>query len=460
MTKKASSFKSKTLIYFVVFSITILLLLWIFQILFLKYSYESYQVKNLNSIASEIKDSSLISISNTLETVAYQNEICVEYFTNSGQTLRYNTLLNGCALGKNKEDILNIENDFMKNNMSEKTYRLVNKEYEAKAFLYGISLPSGTVFLYSNLEDLSVANVVLKNQLIYLTIMAIFIACFIAYFLSKKLTEPIIDITSKARKLGSGKKVQFSNYDISEVNELAHVLDLSQQEMMKTEELRRDLMANVSHDLKTPLTMIKAYAEMVRDISYQENDKRINHCNIIIEEVDRLNILVNDILTLSKNEAHAEELKLENFDLVKEIKNIVHRYEILKVTEDYHFELKLPKKLIITADKNKICQVIYNLINNAINYTGKDKVVKIEIKKEEEGYRVSIKDTGKGLKEEEIPIIWNKYYKNEKNHQRNVVGTGLGLSIVKTILENHHFPYGVTSVKNKGTCFYFVVKKM
>ena len=114
---------------------------------------------------------------------------------------------------------------------------------------------------------------------------------------------------------------------------------------------------------------------------------------------------------------------------------------------------------MVKADKQKLNQVIYNLINNAINYTGKDKTVTINIKKEKDSYLVQIEDTGKGIKEEEIPFIWNKYYKNEKNHQRNVVGTGLGLSIVKTILERHQFKYGVESAKNKGTIFYFYVKK-
>ena len=172
------------------------------------------------------------------------------------------------------------------------------------------------------MEDVGGANAVLKNQLIYLTFIAIIFACMIAYFLSKKITEPILDITKKAQKLGSSPTVKFPDYGVLEVNELAHVLSNAQTEMVKTDELRRDLMANVSHDLKTPLTMIKAYAEMVRDISYQDEQKRTEHCNIIMDEVDRLNVLVNDILTLSKMQANADEIHLESFDLIKEIKRI------------------------------------------------------------------------------------------------------------------------------------------
>ena len=150
---------------------------------------------------------------------------------------------------------------------------------------------------------------------------------------------------------------------------------------------------------------------------------------------------------------------MSTFDLVEEIKTIIKRYEIIKETENYHFELDLPNKAMVVADEKKINQVIYNLVNNAINYTGDDKKVTIRVKKEKDSYLVEIIDTGKGIKEEELDFIWDKYYKNDKNHQRNVVGTGIGLSIVKNILERHDFKYGVKSTKNKGTTFYFYVKK-
>ena len=457
--KYFSSIKAKTLLYLILFSVSILLVLWFCQIVFLKYSYQDYQIQNMNRLASAIQRSSFVNLSGTLEEIAYENEVCIEYYANTGNVYYYNTMMNGCALGKNNQDILKTEETFMNSALTSDTYKVINKEYEVQAFLYGIKLDAGTVFLYSTLEEVGGANVVLKNQLIYLTFIAIIFACVIAYFLSKKISEPIMDITNKARKLGSTPTITFPNYGVTEVNELAGVLTNAQNEMVKTDELRRDLMANVSHDLKTPLTMIKAYAEMVRDISYKDDAKRTEHCDIIMDEVDRLNVLVNDILTLSKMQANADEIHKERFDLVKEIKTIVKRYEIIKETENYHFVLDMPEKAIVTADQKKISQVIYNLINNAINYTGKDKKVTIRVKKEKDSYLVEIIDTGKGIKEEDIPFIWDKYYKNEKNHQRNVVGTGLGLSIVKTILENHHFKYGVKSEKNKGTTFYFNIKK-
>ena len=219
-------------------------------------------------------------------------------------------------------------------------------------------------------------------------------------------------------------------------------------------------MANVSHDLKTPLTMIKAYAEMSIDLHKDNEEKQKEDINTIIDETERLTILVNDILTLSKMQNDIEKLELEDLDLVELVNSIMNKYKYLEELEDYKFKLICKnKKLIIKADKKKLEQVIYNLINNAINYTGEDNLVTIKIINNKDSIKVEIIDTGKGIKEEDIPFIWDKYYKNKKKHKRNLIGTGLGLSIVKEILEAHNYKYGVDSVLNKGTTFYFYIKK-
>lgn len=434
----------------VIFNVTILLLLWSFEIIFFNKFYEIYQVKNMNQIASSInKDSSL-------ENIAFSNGVCILKTNSIFITGEYNTKMVGCALNNNNQ-VNGIMNEFISSGADIKSYEFTNKEKKSLALLYGIKLDNEYVFIYSPLEDTSTISILLKSQLIYITIGAIIVAMVVSYFLSKKITQPITKITKKAKLLGSREKIEFEKNGIKEIDELADALNLAQSEIGKTEELKRDLMANVSHDLKTPLTMIKAYAEMVKDISYKDKEKMDNDLDIIIDETDRLTILVNDILDLSKMQANADTLKMEKYDIVKEINTIIKRYEIIKETEDYQFILDLPSKAIVKADKNKINQVLYNLINNAINYTGDNKEVYISLKKQTKGYLIEIKDTGKGIKDKDINNIWNKYYKNDKLHQRNVVSTGLGLSIVKEILVMHNFDYGVKT-SDKGTIFYFIVK--
>ena len=457
--KKKTSIQAKTLIYLLTFNIVIIVLLWICQISIFDFYYEKEQINNMDSIVSSLKNASAEEIGTLLQDVAYQNEVCIAITSDTGIIATYNANMNGCPLSSSNTQARELMLQFIDSESSFKSYQFVNDAKHVSALMYGLKTNSNYMFIYSNLEDISEFTLIIKRQLMYVCILGIFIAVIISIFLSSKITDPITEITKKARKLGSGNSdVEFKESGIKEIDELAETLSQAQKEMAKTDELRRDLMAHVSHDLKTPLTMIKAYAEMIRDISYKDKDKMNEHLGIIVDETDRLTVLVNDILDLSKMQFNADVLKLEKFDLVSEINSIVKKYQIIKETEKYTINVEEPETAMIKADKKKINQVIYNLVNNAINYTGDDKKVTIRVTKHKKYYLVEIIDTGKGIKEEEIPYIWDKYYKNDKNHKRNVVSTGLGLSIVKQILELHNYEYGVKSVLKKGTTFYFKIK--
>ena len=457
---KTNSINFKTLLYLIIFSVTILVFLMVSQTLLLKYSYEKYQTKKIKNIAKDIAKYDVNEVVSELENIAYENSVCIEYYLNTNDKILYNTLMVGCGLNKNNSQINNLIKDVINSNKDMQYIKLINKSSDTKAILSGIKVANGTIFVYSPLEDLDGASIVLKGQLLYITLIVIVLACFISYFLSNKITEPITKITKKAKELGEGNyNIEFDSSDVLEIDELANTLNHVSKDLSKIDTLRRDLMANVSHDLKTPLTMIRAYAECVRDISYKDKEKREKDLNVIIEETERLNVLVNDILDLSKMQANADELSLEKFDLCEVIKEVMTRYEILKTTEDYKFIIEIPDKAEVNADKKKITQVIYNLINNAINYTGSDKKVIIRLKNTRKEYIFEVEDTGKGIKKEEIPYIWDKYYKKDKKHQRNVVSTGIGLSIVKEILTKHKFDYGVKSTLKKGSTFYFKIRK-
>lgn len=440
--------------------ITLILFLWLFQTIFLTVFYERYQIKTINNIALEIYNTSSSELDSTLTNIVYNNNVCIELIDKESNSKGYNLLSSACLLGRQNGGIEKYKNTIIESGEDLKGIKLVNPDYDSNAILYGIKVGGKYVFVFSMLENVDKTSSLLNGQMIYIIIITIIIAILIAFFLANKISLPIEKITKQSRKVANGDyNVLFSKNGIKEIDELADTLTYLEKEVSKTDEFRRDLMANVSHDLKTPLTMIKAYAEMVRDISYNNLEKREEHLNIIINETDRLNVLVNDILVLSKIQATEEELKIEKFDLIKEINEIVSKYAIIKETENYEIICTMPKKAMVYADKNKINQVIYNLINNAINYTGKDNKVNINVKEEKNDYLVEIIDTGKGIAKEDLEHIWERYYKKEKNHKRNVVGTGLGLSIVKNILENHHFKYGVESKVNKGTKFYFKIRK-
>ncbi len=413
----------------------------------------------MNELVEKVKNIDSTSILSSIDDLSLDNNICLEYVDNWGNKYYFNNKTTSCLLGKNK----NIDKELVKIKQSqEEIYfeKILNPLNNSTSLLYGIKKNNGYVFLFTSLEDIGTTTSLIKNQLIYLTLLTIVLSIIIALFLSKRIAKPISNMTKMATKLADGNyNLVFESTGINELDELANSLNYLEQEVSKTDTYRRDLMANVSHDLKTPLTMIKAYAEMIKDITINDKEKTVKNLDVIIEETERLNILVNDILELSKLQNNQETLFIEEFDVVELIKDILRRYEIIKETENYNIILESPEKIIVKADKKRISQVIYNLINNAVNYTGDDLKVTIRVTEEVKDCLVEIIDTGKGISPEDLQNIWNRYYKQEKNHKRNVIGTGLGLSIVKNILEQHGFEYGVNSIKNKGTTFYFKIKK-
>lgn len=456
MNTKSNSIRTKTFIYLLSYSAIILLLLWLFQIVFLKIFFERYQFNKIVKVASEITENNL----ENLEKEIYENDMCAEVYYED-KIYGYNTQNKDCILSSSNARIVNAKNKIITGSSKKSLIKIIDPRYDSKSIMYGVKLNDNLyIILNTKLEDVNSTTNVLSGQLIYITFIVIILSAVMSILVSNMLNKPILKITNKAKAMAKGNyEPDEEVYNIKELDELTTTLNYAKSEIKNTDELRKDLMANVSHDLKTPLTMIKAYAEMARDINYNNKAKRNENLSVIIQEADRLNVLVNDILNLSKLENNKDELTMEDYDIVDEIKSILNRYQIIKETENYKLLLNAPEIAVVHADKNKINQVLYNLINNAINYTGEDLTVKINVTESKNNYLIEVIDSGKGIDKKELNQIWTKYYKNEKNHKRNVVGTGLGLSIVQNILVKHNFKYGVESTKNKGTKFYFYISK-
>ena len=456
---KKNSLHIKIWQYFLIFSLLILGFLWTFQVLFLNQFYRISKTKDIAEVANIIekyKDNK--NIADIIDKEAMNKSVCVEIVNEKVNTI-YSSMYFGKGCVSGKEQNLEYKKNFIKSNKIRQTYELINPMFENRTLIQAIKLDSENyAFINTSMDPIDGTVDILQSQLIFVTILVLILSFIISYFISHHISQPIVEMNKAAKKLAQGQfQVSFkSEEDINELNQLAHTLNYARDELAKTDELRQDLMANVSHDLKTPLTMIKAYAEMSRDLHSKDKKKQKEDMDIIISEVDRLTILVNDILELSSMQSNINELDKKDFDLISLTKDIIHRYKVLQETENYKFEFNhQEKEIIINADQKKMQQVIYNLINNAINYTGEDNKIIINIIKEEKDILVEIKDTGKGIKDEDLPYIWDKYYKNKKKHKRNLVGTGLGLSIVKNALQLHNYSFGVTSQKDKGSCFYF-----
>lgn len=275
----------------------------------------------------------------------------------------------------------------------------------------------------------------------------------IAFLLSRKISGSIIKVNLSARELAKGNySVEFSGKDYREIAELSETLNFAASELEKTEGFRKELLANVSHDLRTPLTMIIAYAEGMRDLPGENTPENLQ---VIIDESRRLTNLVNDMLDISKLQAGVLEKEISVYNLTESIESVLERYNKLKEQEGYSIEFQYEQEVWVEADEFKIFQVIYNLINNAINYTGADKQVLVRQRIKDDIVRIEVTDTGAGIAKEALPYVWERYYKVDKTHKRAVMGTGLGLSIVKNILILHEAAYGVESEQGKGSTFWF-----
>lgn len=455
-----NSLKRKIWHYLIIFSLVIISFLWLFQVIFINKYYEYSKTKDIKRIANKLLTGyKSENIYNTLDEISYQENLCIE-ITSSNSTLYRSSTTSNCLFSKGI-----LKESFINSGSYEETYNLENPKFTNKSILEAIKLDNNLyAFLSTSLEPIDSTAKILKEQLIIISILILSLSLLIGYFISKRLSKPIVDISRKANLIAKGKiKKEFtSDSDILEIEDLNNSLNEMMIELGKTEELEKDLLANVSHDLKTPLTMIKAYAEMVRDLTYNNKEKRDSNLNIIIEETDRLTLLVNDILALSKLQQSMDNLVLSEFDLIILIKNILKRFTIYEEKYGYKIIFKHTniRKLIIKADQKKIEQVLYNLIINAINYTGDDMTVVINISKVNNLYKVEVIDNGKGIDKKDLDSIFDKYYKSEKKHKRNLYGTGLGLSIVKSIFILHNYEYGVDTKKEKGSSFYFYVSKV
>ena len=315
---------------------------------------------------------------------------------------------------------------------------------------------SGNVYLIllnAARQPLSTTVQILQTQFLWILSILLVCAAIMVFYLYRHISSPIVKMNESAKQLAHGKyDVEFSGEGYRETLELADTLNYASRELSRLDRLQKELIANISHDLRTPLTMIKGYSEVMRDIPGENTAENIQ---VVIDETTRLSELVNDLLDLSKIQSGSRKAVFEEFDLTAAVEEIMRRYDAFTAHQGYHISFTSEERATVFADRSMILQVLYNLINNAINYTGEDLSVTVKQSVSEGRVRISVSDTGQGIAEDELPQIWDRYYKVDKVHRRAMIGTGLGLSIVKGVLELHNATYGVESQVGCGSTFWF-----
>ena len=309
------------------------------------------------------------------------------------------------------------------------------------------------IVLNAHIAPLSTTVTTIRIMTVFISAALILGIALAAYFISGKLSDSLMKMRDEAGKLAVGNyDVRFEKGKSKETAELADALNIAAHELSETDRIRRDLIANVSHDLRTPLTLISGYAEVMRDIP---GEMTAENMEIIIDETRMLSQLVNDMLDASKLTDGAVKIDPEPFSLTEALSETVSRYSKLKGAAGFDISFEADEDAVVVADRTRILQVVYNLLNNAVNYTGDDKKVTVRQTVKGSVCRVGIIDTGDGIPEDELPLIWDRYFKSREFHKRTTQGTGLGLSIVKNLLMLHEAPFGVISKPGEGSTFWF-----
>ena len=456
-----------------------LILLGVLLVAFIKPYYRDNRIKMIDTIVSTIEDDLLVnkptklSVDRANKLVNSNNVCAIIYNQNGKRVYEADSLGELCMLDDEIEidsDSLTISKDsdkLMEKLDSSNTLNLslTSSISGLEMLMYGkkISVNLANYYLVINtpLELLeSYVDFILK-QYTYLSLIVIMLALIVSFLLANRITSPIVNMQKEAIKLADGDyHVSFKSdrQSYSEINDLANTLDDATDKLSKIDELRKDLLANVSHDLRTPITLIRSYAEMIKDISGDNPVKRNEHLDVIIDETEYLTKLINDMQEYSKLQAGYINLNKSNFDIKKTTLHVCDLLDGLLKEKNITLKKKL-KSVIVYGDEVKISEVIYNYLSNAIKHSYDNSKIYITLKDSEDSLYFEVKDEGEGISEEALPYVWDRYYKIDKNFRRNENSTGLGLAIAKAILEAHKAKYGVVSKLDKGSTFYFELSK-
>lgn len=480
--RKEISLKWKLFASFALFTGLTLLLLWVFQVVLLDSFYKTIKTWEVKSSARVIEQNLNLPQDElqTLVTRLSQNkDMCITvYDTKEAAKLADSDVLIGCMIHKiipyeryrlyrtaveNGGEYLHLyQQHFFRDDSYE------SRDYAGDVPLRDSGLYDSLLYIRmtQNEEGHSVALILnvaitpidstvqtLQTQLLIVSSILLLLSALIAFLLSRSIARPIDRLNKSAKSLATGHyDTVFEAGGYREINELAQSLTQAQSELSRVDEYRRELIANVSHDMRTPLTLICGYAEAMRDFPPENNQENLD---IILSEAKRLTDLVNDMLEQTKYEDGLMHAQSERFDLSATMDEIVRRYRGFTENDGYRISASIDRNLMVYADPVKISQAICNLINNALHYCGDNREIEISARRCGEKARVCVRDHGPGIPADRLPFIWDRYYKVDTDHQRSSRGSGLGLSIVKKIMQLHKAPFGVDSREGKGSTFWF-----
>ncbi len=453
-------------------------LLWAAQSLFLGPVHRwtrKNDVLTTSSRLEKIGDEDVLS--SEAERMALSKGICVIVLSESGREIASSEGINNCAIHNITRSGLGTLAEKARGNGGSYLQTFVRDEYRSsyvaldpsrdesslngtESIIYVKIAPSpdgsgqGRIF-FLNAVLTPVGSTVSATHvlLLLISIPAVVASLLLALFLAGRIARPVVSIRDKVGRLAGGDySIDFVSGGARELTELGAELNRTEKELGRVDRLQKELVANISHDLRTPLTLITGYTEMMRDIPGENTPENLQ---TVLDEAGRLSSLVNDVLDLSKLRAGARTPEKTVFDLSSSVAEEIDRYARFARRKGYRILLNAPVSCPVRADRTLLTQAVYNLVNNAVTYTGEDKTVSVSVFRDGDEVRCEVTDSGEGIPPDKLENIWERYYKVDPVHKRSAEGSGLGLSIVREIMELHGGRYGVITSPGKGSTFWF-----
>jgi len=457
------SIRGKICAFLLLFCAVLLALLWLFQVVFLDGIYKQVKIAEVKSAMATL-EANIDDVDSTADYLFQSRSINTTVLSSDGNVI-YQT--GGNMMRESIRELQRLYTLTVNDGGEFFEYPFSEPESEFMPFPdfrrqqninYSKILSDGKlIFLSALITPVDATVSTLKLELYAITVIMLLFAVVIALLISRHVAKPIVSINNSAKILAKGKyDVQFTATGYKEIRELADTLTYAAGELNTVEELRKELIANISHDLRTPLTLIAGYAEAMRDLPGESTPE---NAQVVIDEVSRLNRLVSEVLNLSKYQSENTIIERVEYNITEQLRGIVSRLSEFTRVDGYVIELNAEHDVIVNADESAIAQALYNLITNAINYTGDDKTVKVEQLEINDSVVIEVHDSGSGITARELPHIWDRYYRSEKKHRRAVVGSGIGLSIVKSVMDKHNGEYGVDSQEGHGSTFWIKLQK-
>lgn len=458
--KPSRSIGSNLLVTYLLTMIIILSLIWVLEVIFFDGIYRRIKVEDIGEIASQAVSKYDRGDSEGLLELSVRADCNIVIFTIDKTSVgdKYNIKFTSSRI-TDPEDLQQSIILMLEALGERSSISLMNSSYEQdETLVVGrkvITEGGQPVYYYLStvIAPTGFTIRVLVHLLLIITPISLTVMIILSILLSRKISKPIKQIAEKAKQIDKGDMdISFHNREFKEVSELSDTLNYAIAEINKGENLRKEVIANVSHELRTPLTMIRSYAELIRDISGENPEKRAEHLKVILGETERLEYLVNDILDFSKMYAGTISYNFEEFNIAESLAHLETFYK--EKFANFNFTFSYPKKVMLLGDKKRIEQVIINLINNAINYSGDSREILVKLFRHNSGFRLEVTDFGVGIAKEEQALIFDRHFR-ATNAKRATTGSGIGLALVKQILTYHGFKYGVQSELGSGSTFYF-----